>query len=78
LKLLQAIEENPRIKYDALLALASFKVERTTVWRPLQGENKRKWVQLQRPELTEQQAHQRLTWAQQVRDYNSEKWKKIF
>jgi transposase len=78
LRILEAISENPRIKYDALLALVNFKCGRATIWRLLQGENKRKWLQLQRPELTDQQARQRLAWAHRVQDYDSEKWKKIF
>lgn len=58
-KLLRAIEENPRIKYDGLLALIDFKVQRQTIWRLLLEENKRKWLVLQRLELTEDQARVR-------------------
>jgi len=77
-KLLRAIEENPRIKYDSLLALIDFKVQRQTIWRLLREENKRKWLVLQRPELTEGQARARRAWAERVRDYNSNKWRRIF
>lgn len=34
--LFQAIEENPQIKYEALLALVNYKVSRQTIWRLLQ------------------------------------------
>jgi transposase len=77
-KLLRAIEENPRIKYDGLLALIDFRVQRQTIWRLLREENKRKWLVLQRPELTEDQARVRRVWAERVRDYNSNKWRRVF
>lgn len=56
LKLLQAISENPRVKSEALLALVNFKVCRTTVWRLLRSEKKRKGDHSQRAELAEEEA----------------------
>ncbi|KAJ5148308.1 hypothetical protein N7526_001660 [Penicillium atrosanguineum] len=43
---LQAIEENPRVKYGPLLALVNFKCNRKTIQRFLQRENKQKWLLL--------------------------------
>lgn len=76
--LLEAIDNNPRIKYDALLALINYKVSRQTIWRTLQAVHKRKWLVLQRPELTPDQARRRLIWANLVRDYDSSKWRRVF
>ncbi|KAJ5556535.1 hypothetical protein N7494_000450 [Penicillium frequentans] len=48
------------------------------MWRLLREENKRKWLRLRRPALTEDQARKRFEWARRVQDYDSEKWTKIF
>lgn len=76
--LFQAIEENPRIKYEALLALTNYRVSRQTIWRLLQTAHRRKWLVLQRPELTPEHARRRLCWANLVQHYNTYKWKQVF
>lgn len=76
--LFQAIEENPRIKYEGLLALVNYKVCRQTIWRLLQSANHRKWLVLQRPELTAEHARRRLLWANIVQHYDTYKWKRVF
>lgn len=76
--LIQAIEENPRIKYSELLALVDCKVSRQTIWRLFQSSNHRKWLVLQRPELKPEHAHRRLQWANMVQDFDENKWKQVF
>ncbi|KAJ5938323.1 hypothetical protein N7466_001457 [Penicillium verhagenii] len=50
--ILQAIDDNPCVKYDELLATVDHKVCRDTMWRLLREENKREWLRLRRPALT--------------------------
>ena len=76
--LYRAVEENPRIKYSELLALVDYKVSRQTIWRLFQSSNCRKWLVLRRPELKPEHAHQRLRWANTVRNYDENKWKRVF
>ncbi|KAJ5982151.1 hypothetical protein N7451_012251 [Penicillium sp. IBT 35674x] len=74
----RAIDTNPRVKYDDLLATVDYRVRRQTIYKFLKEENRRKWLVLRRPALTEEQARKRLEWAWRVRDYTSEQWSKIF
>lgn len=76
--LLNTIDQDPRIKYDHLLSRLDHSVSRQTLWRFFREQNKRKWLVLQRPELTEAQAHARRAWADRVQGYDSDKWRKIF
>ncbi|KAJ5737409.1 uncharacterized protein N7483_002534 [Penicillium malachiteum] len=71
-------EENPRVKYDDLLAEVDYKVCRQSIWRLLRESNLWKWLVLQRPELKPEHVAKRLQWALRVRDYTPEKWKKVF
>jgi transposase len=77
-QLLEAIDQNPRIKYDDLLATVDYKVRRQAIWKLLREENRRKWLILRRPELTEEHARARRDWAERVQGYTSDQWKKIF
>ncbi|KAJ5318660.1 hypothetical protein N7476_005080 [Penicillium atrosanguineum] len=76
--LLDLIRDDPHIKYDDLLSRLDHKVSRQTLWRFFRGFNKRKWLVLQRPGLSEEYAQKRRAWADRVRDYDSNKWRKIF
>jgi transposase len=60
-KLLDAIDANPRITYDDLLTTIDNKVKRTSVWRLLHEEGRRKWLVLDRPSLTPIHTEARLT-----------------
>lgn len=59
-KLLETIDTNPRITYEDLLATVDNKVKRHSIWRLLHEEGRRKWVVLDRPELTPYHAEKRL------------------
>lgn len=76
--LLNLIRDDPHIKYDDLLSRLDHKVSRQTLWRFFREFNKRKWLVLQRPELSEEHAQKRRAWADRVRDYDSNQWRKIF
>ncbi|KAJ5183133.1 hypothetical protein N7492_000749 [Penicillium capsulatum] len=41
-KLLHSIDENPRVTYDELIATVDFKAYRSTIWRLLHEEGRRK------------------------------------
>ncbi|KAJ5660135.1 hypothetical protein N7507_006586 [Penicillium longicatenatum] len=77
-KIHKAIDDNPRVKYDDLLASVDYKIRRQAIWRLLREENRRKWLVLRRPVLTEEQAQKRLEWAFGVRDWDSAKWRTVF
>lgn len=77
-KLLQAIDQNPRVKYDDLLATVDYKVKRQAIWKLLREENRRKWLVLRRPELTEAHAQARRAWAEQVQGYTPDQWRRVF
>jgi transposase len=77
-QLLEGIDQNPRIKYDDLLATVNYKVKRQAIWRLLREENRRKWLIFRRPELTEDHARAHRDWAERVQGYTSNQWKKIF
>ncbi|KAJ5654775.1 hypothetical protein N7490_001778 [Penicillium lividum] len=73
--ILQAIDDNPCVKYDDLLTTVDHKVCRDTIWRLLREENKRKWLRLRRPALTEEQARKRFEWAQRSDESTIERGK---
>lgn len=64
------------MKYDGLLGLLNYKIHRATIYLFFQGQNKRKWLLLQRPELTPEQARERRIWAERCRDFDTSEWKK--
>lgn len=77
-KLLEAINENPRITYDDLLATVDNKVKRHSIWRLLHDEGRRKWLVLDRPGLTPFHAAQRLRWATTYAHYTPNDWERVF
>ena len=77
-KLLNAIDTNPRITYDDLLATVDNKVKRTSIWRLLHEEGRRKWLVLDRPGLTPGHAAARLQWAREYEHFTPEEWARVF
>ncbi|KAJ5108255.1 hypothetical protein N7456_004930 [Penicillium angulare] len=77
-RILDAIDENPRVKYDDLLAEVDHKVCRRSIQRLLRENNLRKWRCLHRPELSSEAARKRLLWANSYKDYLPQDWRKIF
>lgn len=77
-KLLDAIDTNPRITYVDLLATVDNKVNRTSIWRLLHEEGRRKWLVLDRPGLTPGHAAARLAWAQTYEHFTPEDWARAF
>lgn len=54
------IDENPRILIEDLLEGVSNKVKRTSIWRLMHEQGRRKWLVLDRPALTPEHAAARL------------------
>lgn len=50
------IEDNPRVLIEDLLEGVSNKVKRTSIWRLLHEQGRRKWLVLDRPSLTPEHA----------------------
>lgn len=77
-RLLDAIDENPRVKSDDLLAEVDLKVCRQSIWRLLKECNLRKWRVLKRPELTDEHARKRLVWARANQHRTPDMWRLVF
>jgi transposase len=77
-KLLEAIDENPRITYEDLLTTVDNKVKRHSIWRLLHEEGRRKWLVLDRPGLTPTHAAQRLRWARTYEHFTPDDWARVF
>lgn len=77
-RVIDLIEENPRVKCEDLLAEVDHKVCRMSIWRLLRESNKRKWRCLRRPELSPEIAEKRLAWALRWRYQTSEQWRRVF
>lgn len=72
------IDENPRVTYEDLLAGVDNKVKRTSIWRLLHEEGRRKWLVLDRPGLTPAHAAARLEWARTYEYYTPRDWLSVF
>jgi hypothetical protein len=57
------IEDNPRVLIEDLLDGVLNKVKRTSIWRLLHEQGRRKWLVLDRLSLTPEHAAARLRWA---------------
>lgn len=69
--------EDPHISHRDLLASVSHVVKERSIRRLLRELGRRKWRQLKRPQLTEEQAAARLAWAKRYEHYTEEDWKRL-
>jgi transposase len=77
-KLLNAINEDPRITYEDLLPEVDNKVKKEAIRRLLVEEGRRKWLVIDRPGLTPYHAARRLRWARTYEHYTPQDWAKVF
>ena len=76
--ILQKIREEPRVKYDDLLAAVSNKCKKDSIARLLTVEGLKKWRVMKRPYLREDHAAKRLSWAFKYQGYTKEDWDRVF
>lgn len=72
------IEENPRILIEDLLNGFSNNFKRTSIWRLMHERGRRKWLVLDRPDLTPEHAAPRLRWALEYQHFSPEVWARVF
>lgn len=77
-RLLNVIEDNPRVTHEDLLSEVSHKVKIDSIRRLLNCENLRKWRCSWRPYLTEEHAQKRLRWAVRYRHFTPEDWARVY
>lgn len=77
-KINDMIDENPRVIYEDLLAGVDNKVKRTSIWRLLHEEGRRKQLVFYRPGLTPAHAAARLEQARTYGHYTPRDWLSVF
>jgi transposase len=76
--LYEAIQNDPCITREDLLAEVDYKVKANSIWRLTHEMGLRKWRKLNRPYLTPIHAAKRLAWALTYRHFTPEDWKRVF
>ena len=77
-RLLDAIQQNPRTTREDLLTEVSHRVKIDSIRRLLNAENLRKWRCSWRPYLTEEHAQKRRQWAFKYQHFTPEDWARVF
>lgn len=72
------IDQNPRVLIEDLLEGVSNKVKRTSIWRLMHEQGRRKWLVLDRPALTPEHAAARLRWALEYQHFTPTEWNRVF
>jgi transposase len=72
------IQQNPSCRYYELLELVDYKICERTLRNLLKEFGLRKWRKITRPQLNDNDAVNRLTWAERYRDFTPEDWSRVY
>ncbi len=73
----EVMHKNPHVSHRDLLDSVDNVVKARSLRGLLREMDRRKWRQLKRPQLTQEQADARLPWAKRCENYTEEDWKRL-